>query len=195
MREASLPGQIVLALLVVASLLVWMIWFAKWLQLGRLEGLHKKLERATSSARGPRELVEVAESMRAAPGAQIIRAMAARLDDGQNSADLLAAVARRAITAEEQRAAAQSIGKRPDDNPGHREAAEVGGDDQPRAACRHTEVARQQRQGGQYHAVGELPNRKRRREQQDPIHRHSGSRARTSLRSCRPSGRAISTAS
>lgn len=106
MREASLPGQIVLALLVVASLLVWMIWFAKWLQLGRLEGLHKKLERATSSARGPRELVEVAESMRAAPGAQIIRAMAARLDDGQNSADLLAAVARRAITAEEQRAGA-----------------------------------------------------------------------------------------
>jgi len=106
MREASLPGQIVLALLVVASLLVWMIWFAKWLQLGRLEGLHKKLERATSTARGARELVDVAEAMRAAPGAQIIRAMAARLDEGQNSAELLAAVARRAITAEEQRAAA-----------------------------------------------------------------------------------------
>ena len=106
MRGASLPGQIVLALLVVASLLVWMIWLAKWLQLGRLEGLHKKLERATSAARSLRELTEVAESMRAAPGAQVIRAMAARLDEGAASPELLAAVARRAITAEEQRAGA-----------------------------------------------------------------------------------------
>src|SRR6187402_743646 len=106
MQGASLPGQIVLALLVVASLLVWMIWLAKWLQLGRLEPLHKKLERATSAARGPRELAEVADSLRAAPGAQVIRAMAARLDESAPSSDLLAAVARRAIAAEEQRAGA-----------------------------------------------------------------------------------------
>ena len=106
MRGASLPGQIVLGLLVVASLLVWMIWLAKWLQLGRLEGLHKKLERAAAAARGPRELAEIAESLRAAPGAQVIRAMAARMDESAPSSELLGAVARRAITAEEQRAAA-----------------------------------------------------------------------------------------
>jgi biopolymer transport protein TolQ len=106
MRGASLPGQIVLGLLVVASLLVWMIWLAKWLQLGRLETLHKELERAASAARGPRELAEVAESLRAAPGAQVIRAMAVRLNEGAPSTELLSAVARRAITAEEQRAAA-----------------------------------------------------------------------------------------
>ncbi len=104
MQGASLPGQVVLGLLVLASLLVWMIWLAKWLQLNRLTALHQKLERAAAVATSPEELMELAEALRSAPGAQIIRAVFARVQERTASRDLLIAVAKRAIAAEEQRA-------------------------------------------------------------------------------------------
>ncbi len=104
MQQASLPGQIVLGLLVLASLLVWMIWLAKWLQLNRLQALHQKLERAASMAKSSQELLELAEALRAAPGAQVIRAVSARMQERNLNHRLMQAVARRAIAAEEQRA-------------------------------------------------------------------------------------------
>jgi biopolymer transport protein TolQ len=104
MRRASLPGQVVLGLLVLASLLVWMIWLAKWLQLGRLSSLHQKLERAAAAASSVEELVELAGALRSAPGSQVIRAVAAHLADRNPTPELMLAVAKRAIAAEEQRA-------------------------------------------------------------------------------------------
>ncbi len=104
--EASGPGLAVLALLVVASVLVWIIWFAKWLQLGRLLGQQRRFEKACNLAKNSEELIDVARQYKTAPGATVVRALGARLEDEVLSSDLLSAVARRAITSEEQRAGA-----------------------------------------------------------------------------------------
>lgn len=104
--EASGPGLVVLALLVVASVLVWVIWFIKWMQLGRLMGQQRRFEKACNMAKNSEELVDVASQYKGAPGASVIRALGARLSDEVLTSDLLSAVARRAITSEEQRAGA-----------------------------------------------------------------------------------------
>lgn len=104
--EASGPGLVVLGILVVASVLVWIIWFAKWMQLGRLLGQQRQFEKACNLAKNSEELVDVASQYKGAPGASVVRALAARLHDEVLTTELLAAVARRAITGEEQRAGA-----------------------------------------------------------------------------------------
>ncbi len=104
--EASGPGLVVLVILAVASVLVWVIWIAKWMQLRRLYAAQRKFERACSQASTGNEIVEVGDQMRSAPGATIIRALAARLHDESLTPELLTATSRRAITTEEQRASA-----------------------------------------------------------------------------------------
>ncbi len=104
--EASGPGLVVLALLFIASILVWIIWLAKWMQLTRLSALARRFERATQHADSSREMVEIAEQMRSAPGSSVVSAIGARLSDTVWTKDLLTAVARRAIAGEEQRASA-----------------------------------------------------------------------------------------
>ncbi len=104
--EASGPGLVVLALLVVASILVWIIWFAKWMQLGRLLGQQRRFEKACNLAKNSEELVDVASQYKGAPGATVVRALGARLHDDVLTSELLTAVARRAITTEQQRAGA-----------------------------------------------------------------------------------------
>src|SRR5690606_11801017 len=104
--EASGPGLVVLALLVVASVLVWIIWFAKWMQLKRLLGLQRRFERACHVAKNGEELIDVAGQYRGAPGATVVQALGSTIHDEALTSELLTAVARRAITSEEQRAAA-----------------------------------------------------------------------------------------
>ena len=104
--EASGPGLVVLVILAAASVLVWVIWIAKWMQLGRLYSDQRKFERACSQASTGNEIIEVGDQMRSAPGATVVRALAARLHDESLTPELLTATSRRAITMEEQRAGA-----------------------------------------------------------------------------------------
>lgn len=97
---------VVLLLLIVASTLVWVIWFSKSAQLRRLTTTHRKFERAAASAMNRTELVAAATANPGAPGARVVRALAARHQEGGATKDLLTAVARRAIATEEQRASA-----------------------------------------------------------------------------------------
>lgn len=97
---------VVLLLLIAASTIVWVIWIAKWLQLKRLVTAHRNFEKATYRVTGASELLAIAEAHRSAPGAQVIRSLGARLPDETLSQDLLTAISRRAVAAEEQRASA-----------------------------------------------------------------------------------------
>jgi len=106
LQEASGPGLVVLALLAVASVLVWIIWFAKWMQLARLVGAQRRFEKSCNLAQSAQEILELGGQMKEAPGATVVRAIGGRLHDDALSRDLLSAVARRAITMEEQRATA-----------------------------------------------------------------------------------------
>jgi biopolymer transport protein TolQ len=106
MLGASGVVLVVLLLLIVASTLVWLIWVAKSTQLRALTGNHRKFEQAAASARSAAELIGVASSYSSAPGARIIKALAHRQKEGVVTRDLLSAVAKRAIAAEEQRASA-----------------------------------------------------------------------------------------
>ena len=105
-QEASGPGLIVLMTLGAASVLVWIIWFAKWMQLGRLKTAQRRFERACNQAPRGSDLLEIGHSMKSAPGATVLRALQARVSDPNLTQELLHATARRAITVEEQRAGA-----------------------------------------------------------------------------------------
>lgn len=97
---------VVLVLLIVASTLVWVIWFAKSAQLRRLTSAHRSFERAAASAATRAELVTAANQFPKAPGARVVRALAARQQEGGATKDLMTAVAKRAIATEEQQASA-----------------------------------------------------------------------------------------
>src|SRR6186713_274097 len=101
-QEASGPGLAVLMALGVASILVWVIWFAKWMQLDRLAKSQRRFERACNQTARGSDLLEIGHSMKAAPGATVLRALQARIGDGNLTRELLEATARRAITIEEQ---------------------------------------------------------------------------------------------
>ncbi len=105
-QEASGPGLAVLAALAVASVVVWIIWFAKWMQLERLKNAQRRFETACTQASHGAELLEIGHSMKSAPGSTVIRALHARVGDANLTMELLQATARRAVAAEEQRAGA-----------------------------------------------------------------------------------------
>jgi biopolymer transport protein TolQ len=75
------------------------------MQLGRLITAQRRFEKACNLAHNAEELLELASQNRSAPGATVVRAIGARLEDDLVSTDLLTAVAKRAITTEEQRSA------------------------------------------------------------------------------------------
>ena len=104
--EASGPGLAVLAILACASVLVWVIWFAKWLQLNRLQAAQRKFEQACESASSGHEILDVGVSSQSAPGSSVVRALRGRIQDDSLTLELLTAVGRRAIANEEQRAGA-----------------------------------------------------------------------------------------
>lgn len=94
----------VLLILIVASFAVWVIWFLKALQLGRLRSAQRDFEEAALSATSARELEVIANQHPSAPGARVVKQLGNRRDRPNLSAELLMSIAKRAIVLEQQRA-------------------------------------------------------------------------------------------
>ncbi len=93
----------VLLILVMASVAVWFIWFLKVTQLARMRGKNQAFEREAARVDRPAELVTLAQRHADSPGGRVVLELAQRRP-GRASSDLLLAVAKRAIAAEQQRA-------------------------------------------------------------------------------------------
>jgi biopolymer transport protein TolQ len=102
--HASGPVKIVLLVLLAAAFAVWVIWMLKTLQVGRLRSSNREFEREAESAVNASDLISLALKHEDAPGAHVVIELAKRHHQKNLSAELLQAVARRAITVEEQRA-------------------------------------------------------------------------------------------
>jgi|SRR5688572_4307916 biopolymer transport protein TolQ len=95
---------VVLVILIVAAALVWLIWFLKYAQLRRLRSQEQLFERAADKLSRPVDLATLAQRYPNAPGARIVLALARRQQAQPASGELLLAVARKVLTAEQQRA-------------------------------------------------------------------------------------------
>lgn len=95
---------VVLLILIAASLLVWVVWFAKAAQLRRLRSDHAQFEVEASDASDATALIQAALKHRLSPGARVVLALAKQHQDKHPTKDLLSAIARRAIADEEKRA-------------------------------------------------------------------------------------------
>lgn len=104
MLESSGVVLVVLVILIVAASLVWLIWFLKFAQLGRLRATQRAFESAALKLGRSHDLYALAERHASAPGARVVLALARRHEAQAAGSDLLNAVARRAVTAEQQRA-------------------------------------------------------------------------------------------
>jgi biopolymer transport protein TolQ len=100
--HASWPVKITLAVLVVASTLVWLIGVLKMLQVARLRAAERGFDGRARQAASPDELVLVAREAFASPGARVVAALHER-GPGASAARLRAA-ADQAIVRERQRA-------------------------------------------------------------------------------------------
>jgi len=94
---------VVLVLLIAASLSVWIIWFLKSAQLRRMTADNRRFEQASGKVERPSDLIELASRHSGAPGARVVLELGRRRRQG-NTTELLSAVAKRAIAAEQQRA-------------------------------------------------------------------------------------------
>ncbi len=103
--RASGVVLLVLVILALFAFLAWAIWFLKMLQLGRLRTAQHRFEREAETATQAEELVRLALKHKASPGGRVVIELARRYEQGARSAELLEAVARRAIASEQQRAA------------------------------------------------------------------------------------------
>ena len=103
---ARASGVVLLVLLVLAvfAFLAWAIWFLKMMQLGRLRTAQHRFEREAETVVGAEELVKLALKHKNSPGGRVVIELARRYEQGARSAELLEAVARRAIANEQQRA-------------------------------------------------------------------------------------------
>lgn len=102
-QNAAWPIKITIGLLLGCSLLVWIIAVLKMLQLARLRSSEGNFDRRARHAGSPRELFEVAGSIRA-PGARVVAELYLRGAGAQS--DRLRAVADRVILTEAQSARA-----------------------------------------------------------------------------------------
>ncbi|HEX3774458.1 MAG TPA: MotA/TolQ/ExbB proton channel family protein [Polyangiaceae bacterium] len=93
----------VLLILGSASLLVWMIWFLKTAQIGRLTSTHRAFEKAATGVERSSDLIALAIQHKSAPGARVVLELAKRHHQRHLTSELLLAVARRAIASEQQR--------------------------------------------------------------------------------------------
>ncbi|HEY4102698.1 MAG TPA: MotA/TolQ/ExbB proton channel family protein [Polyangiaceae bacterium] len=93
----------VLLVLGSASLLVWMIWFLKTAQIGRLTSTHRAFEKAAAGVERSSDLIALAIQHKSAPGARVVLELAKRHHQRHLTSELLLAVARRAIASEQQR--------------------------------------------------------------------------------------------
>jgi biopolymer transport protein TolQ len=94
---------VVLSLLAVASVLVWLIWFLKTAQLGRLRSAERNFELEAETAEHAKDLIAMAFKHKDAPGAHIVVELSKRHHHRGLSAELLTAVAKRALATEQQR--------------------------------------------------------------------------------------------
>jgi biopolymer transport protein TolQ len=104
MLQSSGIVLVVLFILIVASALVWVIWILKALQLGRLRYANQLFERNAEAIETGSDLISLALQHRDSPGARVVIELAKRHHQRNLSADLLLAVAKRAIAAEQQKA-------------------------------------------------------------------------------------------
>jgi biopolymer transport protein TolQ len=104
MLDASGIVLAVLLILIVASALVWVIWILKALQLGRLRHSHQQFEKNAETLESGSDLISLALQHRDSPGARVVIELAKRHHQRNLNADLLLAVAKRAIAAEQQKA-------------------------------------------------------------------------------------------
>jgi biopolymer transport protein TolQ len=95
---------VVLALLAVASVLVWLVWFLKAAQLGRLRSAERNFELEAETAERAKDLIAMAFKHKDAPSARIVVELAKRHHQRGLTSELLNAVARRALSNEQQRA-------------------------------------------------------------------------------------------
>jgi biopolymer transport protein TolQ len=104
MLHSSGVVLVVLVVLVVFSFGVWIIWFLKAMQLGRLRAAQHAFERAAETVERPDDLIALALKHKSAPGARVVMELAKRHDMGSPSTELLMAVAKRAVATEQQKA-------------------------------------------------------------------------------------------
>src|SRR5689334_23518895 len=104
MSETRGIVQLVLGVLVIASFAVWLIWLLKTLQVGRLRSQNNEFEREAADITSASDLISLALRHGSAPGARVVVELAKRHHQQNLSAELLKAIARRAIVDEEQRA-------------------------------------------------------------------------------------------
>jgi biopolymer transport protein TolQ len=98
--HASGPVFLVVWALIAASVLVWVIAILKTLQLSRLWSAEERFEREAEHALDAAELFGIAQRSQGAPGARVVLELAKRSGRGK----LLAAIAKRALVTEQQRA-------------------------------------------------------------------------------------------
>lgn len=103
MMGASGVVLVVLVILISASLLVWLIWFLKSAQIGRLRSTHHAFEKAATGVERSSDLIALAIQHKGAPGARIVLELAKRHHQRHLTSELLMAVAKRAIASEQQR--------------------------------------------------------------------------------------------
>jgi len=103
MLGASGVVLVVLALLVAASCLVWLIWFLKTAQISRLQSTHRTFEKAATGIERASDLIALAIAHKGAPGARVVLELAKRHHQRHLTSELLLAVAKRAIATEQQR--------------------------------------------------------------------------------------------
>ena len=106
MLGASGVVLVVLVILIVSSCLVWLIWFLKSAQIGRLLSTHRAFEKATATTERASDLIALAIQHKASPGARVVLELAKRHHQRHLTSELLMAVARRAIASEQQRSMA-----------------------------------------------------------------------------------------
>jgi len=95
---------VVLSLLAVASVLVWLVWFLKAAQLGRLRSAEHNFELEAETAERAKDLIAMAFKHKESPGARIVVELAKRHHHRGLTSELLNAVAKRALANEQQRA-------------------------------------------------------------------------------------------
>jgi biopolymer transport protein TolQ len=95
---------VVLSLLAVASVLVWFFWFLQTALVGRLRWGERSFEAEAETAERAQDLIALAFKHKDAPGARIVVELSKRHHQRSMSADLLSAVAKRALATEQQRA-------------------------------------------------------------------------------------------
>ncbi len=94
---------VVLSLLAVASVLVWLVWFLKAAQLGRLRSAERDFELEAETAERAKDLIALAFKHKDAPGARIVVELAKRHHQRGLNSELLNAIAKRAMATEQQR--------------------------------------------------------------------------------------------